>query len=232
MSSHPTRVPVEAVLLDAFGTLLHLDDPAPRLGALLAAEGHPHPPERVAAALAREIAHYRRNLQRGRDAASLTALRLECAAVLAEGLDDDVPPPTRLAQILVEALRFTLAPDAVPALDALARAGVRLAVVSNWDCSLPHTLAGLGVAGRFDAICASASVGAAKPEPAIFLHALGILGVPPARALHCGDSPGADCEGARRAGLRGVLIDRRGIGTAGPCRRIRTLVELVQWVTP
>jgi len=34
---------VEAVLLDAFGTLLHLDDPVPRLGALLADAGHPHP---------------------------------------------------------------------------------------------------------------------------------------------------------------------------------------------
>lgn len=225
------RVPVEAVLLDAFGTLLHLDDPAPRLGTLLTAEGHPHPPERVAAALAREIAYYRRNLHRGRDAAALAALRLECAGVLAEGLGDDVPPPSRLAQILVEALRFRLAADALPALDALDRAGVAVAVVSNWDCALPEVLAGLGVADRFAAVCTSASVGAAKPDPAIFLHALGILGVPPARALHCGDSPDADCAGARSAGLEAVLIDRRGILATGPCRRIRTLVELVPWTT-
>ena len=122
-------------------------------------------------------------------------------------------------------------PTPLPALDALERAGVVLAVVSNWDCSLPDVLAELGVADRFAAICTSAGVGAAKPDPAIFLHALGILGVPPARALHCGDSPEADCEGARRAGLRGVLIDRRGIAPAGPCRRIRTLVELVPWAT-
>lgn len=222
---------MEAVLLDAFGTLLHLDDPAARLGALLAAEGHPHPPERVAAALVREIAYYRRNLHLGRDAASLAALRLECAGVLAEGLGDDVPPPPRLAQVLVEALRFTLAADALPALDALDRAGVALAVVSNWDCGLPDVLAELGVADRFAAICTSAAVGAAKPDPAIFLHALGILGVRPDRALHCGDSPEADCGGARRAGLDAVLIDRAGIGAAGPCRRIRTLVELVPWTS-
>ncbi len=225
-------VPVDAVLLDAFGTLLHLDDPVPRLAALLEDEGHPHPPGRVAPALAREIAYYRRNLQRGHDAASLATLRLECAGVLAEGLDDDVPPPRRLAQILVEALRFTLAPDALPALDALGRARIPLAVVSNWDSGLREVLAALGVADRFAAICASASVGAAKPDPAIFLHALEILGVPPARALHCGDSPGADCEGARRAGLRAVLIDRAGIADAGPCRRIRSLVELVGWAVP
>jgi putative hydrolase of the HAD superfamily len=159
----------------------------------------------------------------------LATLRLECAGVLAEGLDDDVPSPRRLAQILVEALRFTLAPDALPALDALGRARVPLAVVSNWDCGLPAVLGALGVADRFAAICASASVGAAKPDPAIFLHALGILGVPPARALHCGDSPDADCEGARRAGLHAVLIDRTGIGAAGPCRRIRDLDELLPW---
>lgn len=231
MAAPSRRVPVDALLLDAFGTLLHLDDPAPRLGALLAAEGRPHPPDRVAAALAAEIAYYRRNLQRGRDAAALAALRLECAGVLAEGLGDDVPPPTRLAQLLVEALRFTLAPDAIPALDALARAGVPVAVVSNWDCSLPEVLDGLGLGGRFAAVCASASVGAAKPDPAIFLHALGILGVGPERALHCGDSPGADCAGARAAGLDGVLIDPSGVLAPGPCRRVGSLVELALWIT-
>lgn len=231
MVTRPTRVPVEAVLLDAFGTLLHLDDPAPRLGALLAAAGHPHPPDRVAAALAQEIAFYRRNLQRGHDRASLAALRLQCAGVLAEALGDDVPPRSRLAEILVDALRFTLAPDALAALDALDRAGVGLAVVSNWDCSLPDVLAELGVADRFAIVCASAAVGAAKPDPAIFLHALGHLGVAPARALHCGDSPDADCAGARRAGLRAVLIDRAGVLSTGPCERIRTLSELAPWIT-
>lgn len=225
-------VHTEAVLLDAYGTLVHLDDPAGRLRALLATEGHEHPPERVAAALAREILHYRAHHDEGRDPASLAALRLGCAAVLAEGLGGDVPPLARLAEILVAALRFDLIPDALPALDALAAAGLRLAVVSNWDCSLAGVLEGLGVADRFTAVSVSAVVGAPKPDPAIFRHALAALGVAPERALHCGDRPEYDCAGARRAGLRAVLIDRAGGLADGPCPRIAALTELVRWAHP
>jgi FMN phosphatase YigB (HAD superfamily) len=228
----PPTVPVEAVLLDAFGTLVVLDDPAGRLGALLAAEGHPHPPERVAAALRAEVLHYRAHHDEGRDAASLASLRLNCAAVLAEGLGDDVPPLPRLTEILVDALRFDLIPDAVPALDAMADAGLRLGVVSNWDCGLGDVLAGLGVAERFGVVAASAVVGAGKPDPAIFHHALDALGVAPGEALHCGDLPAYDCAGAAAAGVRAVLIDRAGGMAGGPCPTIAALPELLPLARP
>ncbi len=217
---------VEAVLLDAYGTLLELRDPAVRLRDRLAAEGHPHPPDRVEAALASEIRFYRRHHDRGRDAASLATLRLDCARVLAEGLGPDVPPPRRLADILVESLRFELIPDALPALDDLAAAGLRLAVVSNWDAGLGAVLAELGVAERFEAVAVSAVVGVGKPDPAIFAHALSALGVPPARAVHCGDRPEYDCAGARGAGVRGVLVDRSDAHPDAACPRVRSLVDL------
>lgn len=218
---------MRAVLLDAYGTLVTLDDPADRLRAMLAAEGHDHPPARVAAALRAEVLHYRAHHDEGRDAATLAALRLRCAAVLAEGLGDDVPPLPRLTEILVQALRFTLLPDALPALDALADAGLRLGVVSNWDCGLRDVLAELGVADRFDAISVSAVVGVGKPHPGIFHHVLDAMGVTPAEALHCGDLPAYDCAGAAAAGVRAVLIDRAGGGAAGPCPSIAALPELV-----
>ena len=220
------------MLLDAYGTLLRLPPPAPRLRALLAAEGHLHPEERVSAAVAAEVRYYRRNHDRGRDAASLAGLRRDCAAVIAAELGGDAPPPERLAEMLVASLRFELMPDALPALDALDALGARLAVVSNWDCSLPRVLSGLGVADRFGAVATSAVAGAAKPDPSIFLGALARLGVPPAAALHCGDSPRHDCAGARAAGIEGVLIDRDGGTPPGPCRRIATLVELAQVIDP
>ena len=62
----------------------------------------------------------------------------------------------------MDALRFELLPDVVPALDALAAAGLRLGVVSNWDCGLRDVLDGLGIADRFAAVSASAVVGAAS----------------------------------------------------------------------
>lgn len=225
------RSSVEAVLLDAYGTLLDLPDPVPRLRALLEDAGHPHPAERVRAALRAEIAFYRAHHDRGRDPASLRELRHECAAVLAEGLGGDAPPPERLAPILVDSLRFALFPDVLPALDALRAAGVRLAVVSNWDCSLAGVLASLGVAERFAVVAASAVVGASKPDPAIFVHVLAALGVGPQNALHCGDLPEKDCTGARAAGVRAVLLDRRGVHAPGPCPAVRTLPELARWAT-
>jgi putative hydrolase of the HAD superfamily len=206
-----------------------MPDPVPRLGDLLAAAGHPHPRERVAAALRAEIAFYRANHDRGRDAPSLAELRHDCARVLSAGLGRDAPPTARLSELLVESLRFRLFPDAVPALDALAARGLRLAVVSNWDCDLPRLLGELGVADRFGAICVSAVVGAAKPDPAIFRYALGRLGVGPAAALHCGDLPEADCAGARRAGVRAVLVDRRGTLPESGCPRLRDLIGLASW---
>jgi hypothetical protein len=80
--------------------------------------------------------------------------------------------------MLVRSLRFRLHDDALPALDAVEATGARLGVVSNWDCALPQHLAHLGVADRFVVIAASAAVGTAKPDAAIFHHATRLAGVP------------------------------------------------------
>lgn len=226
---HRDGSPVDAVLLDAHGTLLALQPPVPLLRAALARAGHVHDEARVAAALRAEVLHYRTHLGRGRDPASLAALRRECAGVLRDALGGDAPPLDELTPILVGSLRFTLFPDVVPALDALAAAGVALGVVSNWDHALPEVLERLGIAGRFAVVATSAGVGAAKPDPAIFHHALAALGVPAGRALHCGDLPQADCAGAARAGVRAVLIDRDGTLPPGPCPRIRSLTSLAEY---
>src|SRR5690606_13851294 len=110
--------------------------------------GHAHALPAVADALRREIAYYRANHLRGRDPESLRALRLDCAGVLAAALGRDVPPRERLLEMLLDSIRVELMPDAPAALAALSRAGVRLAVVSNWDISLADVLNTLGIAGR------------------------------------------------------------------------------------
>jgi putative hydrolase of the HAD superfamily len=101
-------------------------------------------------------------------------------------------------------------PDVLPALDALSAAGKRLAVVSNWGWSAPELLHLLELASHFEAFAISARVGYQKPHPAIFEHALELLGARPEQALHVGDNPAADVAGARRAGVEPVLIDRAG----------------------
>jgi hypothetical protein len=49
---------VTAVLLDALGTLVALDPPAPRLRRLLAEEGYEVSEEQAAAGFAAEISYY------------------------------------------------------------------------------------------------------------------------------------------------------------------------------
>lgn len=114
--------------------------------------------------------------------------------------------------------------DVVPCLDTLERWGVRVAVISNWDYSLHRVLRGFGLEDRFDTVVASLEEGVEKPDPRLFLLALERLGVHPSAALHVGDNPEDDVEGARAAGMRALLLDRAG--TMGVPHAISTLAQL------
>jgi epoxide hydrolase-like predicted phosphatase len=58
----------------------------------------------------------------------------------------------------------------------------------------------------FEVIVDSSEVGMRKPNPAIFRHALELLGVAPDRAVFLDDAPG-NVAGAQAAGLHGILVD-------------------------
>lgn len=217
------------MLLDALGTLVALEPPAPRLRARLAAEGVQVDEATAGRAFAAEIAFYRRNLHLGRDHASLAVLRRRCAQAMAAELPEaarglSVPV---LVRVMLDALEFTPFPDAVPALEELRRRGLRVVVVSNWDCSLHEMLATTGLRPHVAGAVASAQLGTAKPDGAPFRHALAMAGVTAASAMHVGDSVEADVEGARRAGITPVLIDRDAEGPVPPATPvIRSLAEL------
>ena len=202
-----------------------MERPAPRLRAELAAIGI-HVSEEVAeAAFRAEIAYYLRHHLDGRDEGSLDDLRDRCAAVVREalGVPEARLPPIREA--MLRALRFTAYPDAAPAIGELKRRGLRLVVASNWDSSFPEVLERVGLAPMVDAVVTSAVAGAAKPDPRLFRAALAAAGCDPSGAVHVGDSLENDLEGARRAGIRAILLAR---GEPPPAGRpaIRTLLEL------
>lgn len=197
-----------AVFLDALGTLLALEPPAPRLVAALERRGVEVAEDVAAAALAEEIAYYRAHHHEARDAASLADLRDRCAAVLQRHLPEPVPD---LRAALLDSLRFTPFPEVPDALRALRGDGVALVVVSNWDVSLHEALAATGLARLVDGAISSAEAGAAKPDPAIFARALALAGdgIAPAEAVHVGDER-VDLDGARAAGIAPVLVARDG----------------------
>lgn len=191
---------LEAVTVDGFGTLLELESPVPRLVAELAIRGVERSPADVAEAFAAEAAHYRPRAHLAGDAAALDRLRLECVQVFLDALAAPLEPPG-FVEPFMTSIVFRPAEGAVEALGTLREHGLKLAVVSNWDCSLPDRLETLGLSESFDAIVSSAEAGAPKPEPRPFELALERLRAPADRALHIGDED-VDVRGATAAGMR------------------------------
>ncbi len=189
---------LDAVTVDAFGTLVRLADPVPRLQEGLRALGVDRDSEAVARAFAKEVAYYREHSFEGRDEESLYRLRRDCVAIILEDLGVELEAEA-FVDAFVAAMRFELLPGAASALDALRRRGLALAVVSNWDIGLHQQLRGLGLDDMV--VVTSAEASAPKPDPAVFLRALEALRARPERAVHVGDSE-SDEEGARMAGMR------------------------------
>jgi HAD superfamily hydrolase (TIGR01509 family) len=198
----PSRSPadLDAVTLDAMGTLVALVDPVGTLQAALRERDVEAEPEEVRAAFAAEVEYYVPRSHEGRDAESLRALGTSCAAVFLRHLGAELDPE-EFAPAFVDSLRFQPLEGVPQALAAFRRAGLALACVSNWDVSLAGQLERAGLTHHLDAIVSSAEAGAPKPAADAFLLALDRLGVPAERALHVGDGD-TDEEGAAAAGLR------------------------------
>jgi HAD superfamily hydrolase (TIGR01549 family) len=101
---------------------------------------------------------------------------------------------------------FELYEDALPVLDELRTADLRIGLVSNGIRDLAKFVAHHRL--DVDAIVDSRSHGRVKPHPTIFQAALDLLGVAPVEAVMVGDSLEEDVEGARALGMRAILVDR------------------------
>ncbi len=124
---------------------------------------------------------------------------------------------------------FALHAGALELCDALRARGLALGIVSNWSPRLPRLLEHLGLAARADFVLCSALERAEKPDEEIFRRALARAGVRADEALHAGDDLEKDFRGARRAGLRAVLVDHSA-RAAGETPRVHSLPELGEWI--
>ena len=206
---------VRAVLLDAFGTLVTLDAPAPRLRALLGERlGVDVTDEQAARAFAVEVSYYRAHMHEGVDLERVAGLRARCAEVLRAALPSEqrlaAATPETITALLLDSLSFSAFPEAAEALARLRAGGLRLVVASNWDASLDAVLDGVGLLDAVDGVVASAAVAAAKPDPRLLESALMLAGVAPSAALHVGNDFREDVGAALGAGVRPVLLSRDG----------------------
>jgi putative hydrolase of the HAD superfamily len=130
-----------------------------------------------------------------------------------------------LEVFLVARNRVSLYPDARPALARLKR-HYRLFALSNGNADLQRC----GLADLFDGHITARAAGVAKPDPRIFRRMLEAAGVGAADVLHIGDDPHADVDGARRAGLQAVWLNRDAKvwpgDLAAPPRTVTTLADL------
>lgn len=217
---------VRAVLLDALGTLVALEPPAPRLRAALREQaGVDVGAQAAQRGFEAEIAYYLDHHMEGGDQAGVERLRDDCAGVMHSALGVAGLDHAAVRRAMIDALEFTPFPDAEPALRALRERGLRLVAVSNWDSSLGHWLDRAGLGRLLDGTISSAQVGEPKPSPAVFRAALAVAGVEASEALHAGDSLANDVEGARAAGIRAVLVDRHGAAPPG-VEAVSSLEEL------
>jgi len=106
-----------------------------------------------------------------------------------------------------EAGVWELYPDVSEVLEAL-RPRFELAVISNFDGRLRMILEQLGVSRFFSHVFLSSELGADKPDPLIYQRALMLSGAAPNEALHVGDDPIRDWQGAEAAGLSIFRLER------------------------
>ena len=124
-------------------------------------------------------------------------------------------------------------PETRADLDALADAGIPMGVVSNASGQIEGVLAreigqvGPGAHVEMRCIVDSLVVGVAKPDPAIFDHALVHFDeFERSRIAYVGDSVTMDIAAAAAAGLHPILLDPYDHHTGADFDRIRSLAEL------
>ena len=115
--------------------------------------------------------------------------------------------------------------DVLPALERLGTR-FRLFTASNGNADL----AKIGLAHYFERSVAARHVGALKPDPVIFHKVIEGTDLAPGDVAYVGDDPELDIEGARRAGMQAVWVNREDAEWPAhlmpPALEVRTLDEL------
>jgi HAD superfamily hydrolase (TIGR01662 family) len=135
-------------------------------------------------------------------------------------------------KIVVESRALNAAeyPDAREALESL-DGKYRIGVISNVSSHevAVEILRKVKFDHYVDNLVTSALTGIRKPDAGIFLYALSRMKVRPSQAIHVGDHPRNDVEGASLVGIKTVLVDRTGSKSSAD--RVRPTIKLENLAT-
>lgn len=135
-------------------------------------------------------------VQHAREQAGLAPLDSDAARMWNEAYEEMLP------------LHFRAFDDVVPLLDELDMRGIPYGAVSNNVHDYQRSKLDAAGLQRIEVLVGIDSVGAAKPDPAIFLEGVRLLGTEPGQTLYIGDNLRVDAVGACAAGLQGIWLDR------------------------
>jgi putative hydrolase of the HAD superfamily len=125
-------------------------------------------------------------------------------------------------------------PDAKESLERLRQIGVRVGLVSNaYEEDIDAILEKAGLEKRlFDIVVGVNTIKKEKPQPGIFRHAIGKLGVEPEQTLFVGDHVDNDYKGAKAVGMHPLLIERDDKNTDDTCNleRVKNLQEIFKFI--
>ena len=234
---------VEAITVDLWGTLF-FDGPASDnrykkrrmtdFQTLLAASGLSASTSKLDRAYEASGAYLARVWATQRDVPVADHVRAILTAV-DPGLSRRVSPALLAALVDAYARPILLLPpavddDALAALETLRGAGYKLALVSNImrtpGATLRELLARLRLLDYFGHTTFSDEVGIRKPAPEIFAATLRAIGGDAATAVHVGDDPVLDVQGAQAAGMRVVQVTSSRRNSVRPDLVISRLADL------
>lgn len=124
---------------------------------------------------------------------------------------------------------FIMYDDVTPVLKELAARGIKIGLISNSHRCMASFQQHFELHGLIAAALSSSEHGYLKPHPSIFESALKLLDVTASQSVMVGDSLAHDIEGARRVGMRGILVQRSSgdrAATPADVAVIRDLSEL------
>ena len=225
-------MPLETVFLDAGGVLVHPN--WERVAAALDRHGVRVEPRALAAAEA--VAKRRLDVDATVNATNDASRGWLYFDLVLEAAGIGRSEATAAALADLHAFHMTnnlwehVPPGVREVLGALGNDGLRLVVVSNANGTLREHFRRIDLDRYFACVLDSCDEGVEKPDPRLFEIALARSGANPQRTIHVGDLYHIDVVGARAAGLRGVLLDERGLYAEADCHRVRSLQELQQQI--
>lgn len=226
----------KAVFLDWYNTVVRYDPPSELLhGAACRSYGIEADPQLLRAGIAEADRYFYEENVRSRVDKRLPNEQVELYTkyedIVLKKAGVSVPQSMALpiwmkVRDMSKGATFVLYDDVVATLEQLRKRSLIVALISNLTQDMKPVLCQLGLAPMIDYVVSPREAGAEKPDPRIFQYALSQARIEASEAVHVGDQYDVDVEGARRAGIQAILLDRFDLHPDADCQRIKTLAEL------